>query len=71
MTLSPTDIDAAAMEVVRDKLAAGIAHPEVEMILHGQPGYRIYSVEELRQVRERVHLMFRAYAKASIVKRVA
>lgn len=63
MTLSQNEVAAAAVEVVRDKLAHGVSHHEVEMILNGQPGARIYSVEELRQVRIRVLSLFRAYVE--------
>lgn len=71
MTLSQNDVDAAAVEVIRDKLAHGVGYHEVEMVLNGLPGSRTYSVEELGQVRKRVVVMFRTYTEAIKPERAA
>ncbi|MEV6555897.1 hypothetical protein AB0M22_09285 [Nocardia sp. NPDC051756] len=71
MTLSPNDIDTAAHEVIAAKLARGVSHVEVEMILNGQPGRVGLTVAELGVVRDRVHAMFAAYIEAITPEAVA
>lgn len=71
MTLSQSEINAAAVEVVRDKLAHGVGYHDVEMVLNGLHGTRDYSVQELGQVRTRVRVMFRAYIEAITPEAVA
>lgn len=71
MTLTQNETHTAALNVVRHKLAAGVSHIEVEMILNGEPGSRHYSVEELGQVRDAVHALFAAYLTAITPEAVA
>ncbi|KIA63030.1 hypothetical protein [Nocardia vulneris] len=71
MTLSRNETDTAALKVVREKLDRGVSHVEVELILNGPPGAREWSVEELRQVRDRVHELFAEYLAAITPERVA
>lgn len=70
MTLSQRDIDTAARTVVAAKLARGVSHIEVEMILNGESG-RSYSVPELGAIRDAVHAMFAAHVAAVRPERVA
>ena len=64
MTLSQREIDTAARKVVAAKLARGVAHVEVEMILNGEPDAPGYTVAEVGVVRDRVHAMFADYLTA-------